>query len=97
MNYVTQKYMIKIKLWYLICSLNNLKFHFVSYNSYFGELNYISWEHESNVLYYSSINFLCNTEFIVSDDKFTENSVCLMSSDERLNLLSILKDYFKKF
>lgn len=78
--------------------LNNLKFHFVSYNSYFGELfNYLSWEHKLNILSIFEHNFLCNTEFIVSDDKFTENSVCLMSSDGRTNLLSILKDYFKKF
>lgn len=78
--------------------LNNLKFHFVSYNSYFGELfNYLSWEHKLNILFIFEHNFLCNTEFIVSDDKFTENSVCLMSSDGRTNLLSILKDYFKKF
>lgn len=78
--------------------LNNLTFHFVSYNSFFGELfNFLSWEHKLNILFILEHNFLCNTEFDVSNDSLDNNRVYLTSSDGKTDFLSILKDYFKKF
>lgn len=82
--------------------LDNLKFHFVYYNSFFGELfNYLNWNYKVKIFNILESIFLRDTSFTY----FTEESTPAMSNEvvvlnrpsTSMNLLPVLKDYFKKF
>lgn len=83
--------------------LDNLKFEFASYNSYFGELfNYLNWDYKAKIFNILENIFIQETTFSpcfenTNDPNFANEVVTLYRSNSLLNLLPVLKDYFKKF
>lgn len=82
--------------------LDNMKFHFVYHNSFFGELfNYLNWNYKVRIFNILENIFLRDTSFFYFPEESTPteaNEVVVLSRHSTsMNLLPVLKDYFKKF